>query len=223
MFQSAGVGRDPDGNAMGLGPFKLQLLDLDGGELTELAEEEGQDMLGPRVDGHGNLYYIRRPYKEPAQGGSPWRALLDFLLFPLRLVFALFSWLNFFTARYSGKPLTTAGGPRREGADMKQMMVWGNLIDAEQAARQGARSGQDAPDLVPRSWQLVRRMGGGEPEVLARGVLSFDLVSSDGTLVYTNGSAVFFQAKGQRPRTLCKEQSILQVVALPTGESEKVD
>src|SRR6185503_5267171 len=137
----------------------------------------------------------------------------DFLLFPARLLYALFQWLNFFTARYSGRPLTTAGGPKREGADIKQMMVWGNLIDAEQAARESAGRGDDTPDLVPSSWQLVRRTADGAVQVLASGVLSFD-VADDGAVVYTNGSAVYLiDAAGMRTR-LCVDAGIEQVVVV---------
>jgi hypothetical protein len=49
---------------------------------------------------------------------------------------------------------------------------------------------KDAPAWVPRSWQLVRQLTNGVAEVIAEGVLSFDL-GEDGTIVYTNGSAIY--------------------------------
>jgi len=189
VFQSAGIGRDGEGNPVGVGPFAVQRLDLERGAMEEIAADPACDLLSPRLDPQGQLHVIRRPY-QPARRGSVWRALLDFLLFPLRLVFAILQWFNFFTARYTGRPLTTAGGPKRQGADIRQMMVWGNLIDAEQAAREGKRRGEEAPDLVPASWQLVRKGRSGAEQMLAKGVLAYDL-AADGTIVYTNGSAIF--------------------------------
>ena len=54
---------------------------------------------------------------------------------------------------------------------------------------------------------------GEEPEVLARGVLSFDLCD-DGAVVYTNGAAIYrLDADGSRQR-LHKGAQILQVAVL---------
>ena len=215
VFQSAGIGRDKSGAFHSLGPFAVKRLDLDGGELTTLLEDAGHDLLGPRIAPDGTLLCIRRPYKGRS-GATFLAAMKDFVLFPARLLHALFQWLNFFTARYSGRPLTTAGDPNRKGADMKQMMVWGNLIDAEQAARDGAGQGGDSPDLVPSSWQLVRRDADGTIQSLASGVLSFD-VADDGSLVYTNGTAVYLIAQGAK-RRICTDHGIEQVIVVgPTA------
>jgi hypothetical protein len=211
VFQSAGIGRDKSGAFHSLGPFAIKRLDLDGGDLVTLLEDPGHDLLGPRMAPDGSLLCIRRPYKGRS-GATFLAAMKDFVLFPARVLHALFQWLNFFTARYSGRPLTTAGGPKREGADIKQMMIWGNLIDAEQAARESAGRGDDTPDLVPLSWQLLRRGADGRIQILASGVLSFD-VGEDGAVVYTNGSAVYVIADGSR-RRLCTDQGIEQVIVV---------
>lgn len=209
VFQSAGIGRDADGRYHSLGPCAVKRLRLSTGEIEPLAESAHHDCLGPRLCPDGSLLYIRRPYRGVARF-SLGAALKDLLLFPVRLVVALFHWLNFFSVRYSGKPLTTSGGPRQEGADIRRMMIWGNLVDAEQAAREAAARGEDSPGLVPAAWELVRH--GAIPEVLARGVLSFD-VGGDGTLVYSNGSAVFvLETTG--PRRLLVDAAIEQVVIL---------
>jgi hypothetical protein len=132
---------------------------------------------------------------------------------PFRLLFAVFQWLNLFTAMYTGRKLTSSGGPEREGPDLKWMVVWGNLIEARKAERRGRMRGEEAPDLVPRSYELVRHRPDGEPEVLARAVLAFDL-ASDGTILVSNGSAVDrLEPDGHRER-LCTAPRIGQVVAL---------
>jgi hypothetical protein len=210
VYQSAGVGRDPHGRPLGIAPFAVQELDLEQGETRTIAEDGGQDLLAPKVGAGGALYYIRRPHAR-LEGASFGRAMLDFVLFPARLLFALFQYLNFFTTRYTGRPLTTAGGPRRAGADLRQMMIWGNLIDTQRAGAEG--DGEEPPAVVPRSWELVRQSGDGRADVLARSVVSFDLYP-DGDIVYSTGSAIYFlSADGKRERA-CVASRVEQVVAL---------
>jgi len=213
VFQSAGVGRDANGRFSGLGPFAVQQLDLDSGELECLAEDPHHDLLGPQKAADGALYYIRRPYAGDKVKFHPLRALLDAVLFPLRLVHALFQYLNFFSMRYTGKPLANSQGAAQRQPDLKQMMIWGNLIDAERAAREDRLGDPDAPSLVPSSWQLVRRSESGVTEVLAKSVLSFD-IAGDGSLLYTNGSAIHRMKPGAASERIAVQKMIEQVVAL---------
>lgn len=212
VYHSSGIARNKEGFVTGIGPAAVRQVDLDRGEVETLAEDPRHDLLAPRRGASGTLYFVRRPWRG-ADRTTFGAAMKDFLLFPGRLLFAFFQWLNFFSVRYSGKPLTTAGGPRKEGADIRQMMIWGNLIDAEQAARESADRGEDAPDLVPQSWQLVRQTGSGEQTVLARGVLAFDL-AEDGSLVYTNGNAIWRMGDDGKKERLCVDRQIEQVVAV---------
>jgi hypothetical protein len=71
---------------------------------------------------------------------------------------------------------------------MKQMFILGNLVDAAKVSREAQTD--DAPALVPQSWQLIRQAQGAAPQVLAKGVLSYDL-AGDGSLIYSNGSAIY--------------------------------
>jgi hypothetical protein len=163
------------------------------------------------MDSRGQLFYIQRPWKSPFAKPPWWRGVLDFLLFPFRLLFALFQFLNFFTVRYTGKTLTNSGGAQQREADLKQMMIWGNMIDARQAARNPGND--DAPDLVPKDWELVCRDHTGTTSTLARGVLSFDLCS-DGSLLYTNGSAVYLRSVDGKTERVVKDGLISKVIAL---------
>src|SRR5262249_21667691 len=144
VYQSAGIGRARNGAPGGLGPFVVHRLDLARGEVATPLESPGHDFLGPREAADGTLYAIRRPYSAAVKL-SPLRMVLDFLLFPFRLVYAVFQYLNFFSTKYTGSPLTTAGGPKREGADIRKMMIWGNLIDAREAAREAEREAGEPP------------------------------------------------------------------------------
>lgn len=205
VYHSAGVGRDAAGRPTGLGPSEIHLLDLESGELKTLASDARSDLVWPRLAPDGSLYYVSRPWRTSS---GFWRAQLDFLLFPFRLLYAVFQYLNFFSARYTGKPLTTAGGPERRGADARQMLVWSNLLSAGEGAE------DDEPKAeVPRSWRLLRRSPTGDTTALAAGVLSFDL-RDDGSLLYSTGTAVYQLAPDGRRERLLVDSGIRQVVAL---------
>jgi len=198
VYQSAAVGRDAAGRAAALGPSEVHLLDLQSGALETLAADPDADLLCPQLDAEGTLFCLRRPHRR--QERSFFAAVLDVLLIPARLLFAVFQYLNFFSARYTGKPLTTAGA-RQKGADVRKMMVWSNLMEAEQAG-----AGDEPPPAVPRSWQLVRIRPGQGPATIAGGVLAFDL-ADDGSIVYSTGAAVHhLGADGRHERLLAGER-----------------
>lgn len=209
VYQSAGIGRNAQGFFTGLGPYRIERLDLDKGDLDTLVEDDGHDHLLPRMLADGTLYFIRRPYNanpRPKLG----QLLLDIAAFPWRLLRAIFHYLDFFSMIYSGKPLTSAGGPKREGPDQRYLMLWGRWIDVQQAERRARQKGDAG--LVPRDWELVHRRGGGAEEVLAKGVLSYDLCD-DGTIVYSDGRRVRHLTP-QGDRELFQAAMIEKVVAL---------
>jgi hypothetical protein len=211
VFQSAGMARNQAGYAVGRGPFTLQKIDVEGGRLQTVAEDPKADLLGPKMAADGTLYYIRRPYEPPMAKVSFGRAVLDLLLLPFRLLYALFQFINFFTMRYTGKGLTTAGGTAQREADVRQMMIWGNLVNAQKAAREAGDD--DAPALVPKTWELVKQDRSGATEVLERGVVHFDLCP-DGAVLYSNGSALFLRHANGKTERLLKDALIEQVAAL---------
>ena len=211
LFQSAGIGRNAAGFALARGPFAIHELDLGAHEVQTVLEDPAADLMNPKMDARGQLFYIKRPWKNPFAKPPWWRGILDFLLFPFRLLFALFQFLNFFTVRYTGKTLTTSGGAQQREADLKQMMIWGNMVDAQKAAR--TQDDNDAPDLVPKNWELLCKDHTGTTSTLARGVVSFDLCG-DGSLVYSNGSAIFLRRADGKTERLVKDGLISKVVAL---------
>jgi len=214
VFQSAAIGRNQHGFAVTQAPFAIHRLDLEAGTVTTLAEDLKSDLLTPQLAADGSLYYIRRPYRDPNQPPSIWRYALDLVLLPFRLLFAIFQFLNFFTVRYTGNTLTTTGAARQKHADFRKMMIWGNLLDADKAAD---RAQDGTPALVPKSWELIRRTHQGSignEAVLARGVLSFDLYA-DGSVLYSNGSAIYRADRKGGLERLAKDALIEQVVAVP--------
>jgi hypothetical protein len=209
VFQSSAIGRNQAGFAIAQGPFTIQKLDLDAGEVTTLIEDPKADLLAPYLAKDGTLFYIRRPYRDPNQRPGWLHGVLDLILLPFRLLYAVFQFLNFFTVRYTGNTLTNAGDMRRKQADIRQMMIWGNMIDAEKAAREGDR---EEAALVPKTWELIRQSGN-QRNVVAKGALSFD-IGSDGAVIYSNGSAIYCVAPDGKTERLAQAALIEQVVAL---------
>lgn len=208
VFQSAGIGRNEHGQFAALGPFILQELDAETLQLTTLLENPKFDYLAPQMLADGRLFYIRRPYQEHQRFG-PLHMLKDAALFPFRLAFAIFQFLNFFSAMFTGKKLTSAGGPKGNEMDMKQMMIWGNLVRAQAPSREE----NEGADLVPKSWELKCRTADGKSQTLASGVLAYD-TTADGAIVYTNGNAVFLLQPDGRQERILTERMIQQVFFL---------
>lgn len=207
LYQSSGLARSDEGYVVATGPASIKLLDLDNNEVTPVMDDPKFDFMQPKVDKQGNLYYIRRPYEvQQYKGGN---VLLDTILFPFRLVRAIFHYLNFFSLMYSRKPLTTASGPEVK-ADLKDILIKGKRIDAEKALRKESRV-NGIPSLVPSSWQLVKRSQTGEEWVLARNVASFDITSED-AILYSNGYAVFGLSTGNC-NVLLRDKYIADVIA----------
>jgi hypothetical protein len=212
VYQSAGLGRDPAGHPRGTSPASIHRLELRSGRVEHLLADEAHDYVQPRLDAQGRLYCVRRPRREGSPM-APLRLLLDVALIPVRVLFALFQWVNFFSLRWGGKPLVSNGPLRRQNADPREMFQRGNLFAAQEEAQKGKDAGDDTPALAPPGWHLVRRDPDGALHTLARGVVAFDL-ASDGTAVYSNGNAVYaLSPDGARAR-LCKGEAIVEVVAL---------
>jgi len=208
VFQSAGIGRNREGHFLALGSFSLQELDARAGEMTTLLEDRCYDYLAPQGLKDGSLLYIRRPYTQHERV-HPVRAIKDVVLFPFRLLYAIVQYLNFFSAAYTGRKLTSGGAKGRE-MDMKQMMIWGNLVRAQRPSTVE----EESADLVPKSWELCRRSSNGDTTVLAGGVLAYD-VNDDGGIVFTNGNAIFLLPPAGRKQHLLTESMIEQVFFVP--------
>jgi hypothetical protein len=210
VFQSAGVAHNEAGHIVGMAPYSIQTLALDDSQLATLLESPEHDYLAPRLSRNDTLYFIRRPYKMNRQPRNLLRGLEDILLFPYRLLYAIFQFLNFFSARYTGRPLSQSGPLLQKQADQRQMILWGNVVEAQKGI---AGDPKDGPSLVPASWELCRKLPGHDIEVLAKSVLSFDL-DCDGGVLYSNGSTIFHLTSNGEKTKLHKAAFIEKVVAL---------
>lgn len=208
LFQSSGLARDERGYIVAQGHASIQMLNMESGSVTPVLENPRFDHLKPRVCTAGNLLFIRRPFEAPRYELSS--IFTDTLLFPFRLLRALFHYLNFFSLMYTRKPLTSASGPAVQ-ADIKNILLQGRRIDAEKALR-SERPVQGVPSLVPSTWELVSRNREGEERVLATNVASYD-ISPDGTIVYSNGRGVFVLGQDGSAGLALKDELVGEVFA----------
>jgi hypothetical protein len=184
VYQSSGVARHPQhGHVAAVAHATLCRLDYKSGQLDTLVDDRQHDFVAPKMAADGTLYAIRRPVEKPAHeraGG----ALVDTVMMPVRLLKAVFGYLNFFSTVYGKEPLRSAGGPRTPELDQDLGRLWlhGRMIEL----RKVRDDPQHAGNLVPASWELVRRPHGGSWQTLAKHVASFDL-RANGSVVYTNG------------------------------------
>ena len=190
-----------------IGHATLCRLDYRSGQLDVLADDARFDFVAPRIDAAGNLYAIRRPIEKPA-GERAGSALLDTVLFPVRILKAVFGFLNVFSMIYGKEPLRSAGGPRTPELDQDLGKIWlqGRLIDLQRVRDDPQYAGK----LVPASWELVRRRGSGDWDVLAKHVASFDL-AGDGTVAYSNGNEVLAQRGDAAPARVAQHELIESV------------
>jgi hypothetical protein len=211
VFQSAGISRDGAGYIIEQGHSTIEQLDFDQQEVITLASDPKYDLLSPQMTADGTLYYIRRPYRPLRQRVRPWQTLKEILLMPLHLLTAIFEWLNYFTRRYTGKSLLAAHQPQRMG---QKMVFLGRVVDVGTEVERNRRFGDaDSPALVPRAWELVKQRPHQQPEIIGAGVLAFD-VGADGSIVYSNGSAVYGMRPGSVPERLLLDRPIEQVVMI---------
>jgi hypothetical protein len=186
-------------------------VDVDSGDLAEIAAENGRDLLQPLQTEDGALYYIRKPYESRAASATLATSLKDAALFPFRLGRAILQYFNVFSMMYTGKPLVSSRGAVQRWIDPRQAFIYGNLANAAMMRAPAGDAGENA--LAPASWELVRRGRDSGSEVVARHVLAFD-VAADNSILYSNGAAVMrIDSDGRRDRLFGGEM-ISKVVAL---------
>ncbi len=188
-YDSRGIAYDQKGVFGGFGPAGIFRLDTKSGELEELIANSSFDCCKPRDDASGNIYYIKKPYRQ--QGTKNAMNFKDILFMPVKLFKAVFGWLNFFTQRYAGQSLKTSGANPAQTREKtpEEIFIEGNLVNVLKAEKENQKSGEAHPGAVPRDWQLVKRASGGGETVIKQGVLDFCL-TEDGDIIYSNGNFI---------------------------------
>lgn len=194
MFDSAGVGRDADGNFSGkYAPAVICSLDLGTMEIKEIFGEKELSCTKPKQAADGTVYCIQRPNKEK-RGGNP---LLEIVLIPYRIVQAIVMFVQAFVTMFTGKSMTSGGSNPARGreTDSRKLFVDGNLIEAEKELKRNKRFKDKEYGFIPMSWKLVK-IENGKAVPIKSGVCDFDLCK-DGGLYCTNGKHIFYIKDGK--------------------------
>lgn len=187
-FSTAGYARNQNGMIAATSPRSISYFDLDRKTMTEIISDEKYDFLHPREDKRGNLYYIKQPYGgEKPQGGITFK---DVVMFPYRIIKGLFGFLNFFTTVFGGESLksggSSAGNTKFKEKSQKELIIEGNVINAEKLDKINEANGDKLSGIMPLSRVLVRRSPDGSEEVLKKGVLDYN-IDENGSIVFSNG------------------------------------
>lgn len=204
VYQSTGIARDAVGLVAGYGPTEINLLDAEHGSLKTLLASPVHDYLAPRMTRDGTLFAMRRPYQGLPQMPDPRAHLKDGLLAPFRLAYAGFRYLDFFSMRYTGKPLATSGNTRARKIDARKLLERQNLAAVDDAEEEGALR------RAPADWVLVRRRPGGDEDVVATNVVAFDL-ERDGSVIVSDGDGIERIAEGARKTRLSRAPRVTAI------------
>jgi len=207
-FQSSGIGRNERGEIVALGPAAIHRLDQASGKMETVLEDDDFDFLQPKTDNSGALYYIRRPYS--ARDDLPLgQKLKAFLLMPFHLAGAIFGFLDAFSRMFGKQSLRPAGkGPGLPVAQSRYATFHETTIQLERVLNKRGKV-DDSTQLVPKTWELVRRTSSGDETVIAKHVVSFD-IGAAGELIYSDGLRVWLA--GTSPRKLHEGHIIQSVV-----------
>lgn len=185
FYDSCGIGKDKDGNFAGYSSRAIFHLDLNSGQVEEVISLAAHDCISPREDSLGNIYFIKRPVTKSNRSSA---SLVDFLLIPVKILKAIFHWINFFTMRYSGETLTTTGAnpANAKQKSPKEIFIDDNLINVQKTLKENETKGEKYPGIIPRSWELTKLSASGDMTCVKRGVLAFD-IDANGHIIYSNG------------------------------------
>lgn len=199
LFDSRGAGRNQTMQLVGYGAASLYELDKDNA-CNEILAEEGFDLIAPKQDKDGNLYYIRKPYKTARQKSGI--GILDILLFPFRLVANFFKLLFFLSniGRKSDKKTSsnTAGANPAvtPGKSEKDLYIMDEMINLENEEKAAARKKDQNAGIAPARFELYKRAADGTATRVKQGVFAYDL-ADDGTVYYTNGKCIIKLQNGE--------------------------
>jgi hypothetical protein len=193
VYSSTAIGRDMAGTMAGFAPSEINLLDAEHGTLETIVRDPTFDYLAPRMMADGTLYAMRRPYRSGPPAPTPAAMLKDGVLAPMRLMYAGYRYLDFFTMRYTGKPLTTSGSTQGRRVDARRLLERQNVAGA-------GEDDDETASRAPDDWVLVRRSPGGEDREVARHVAAFDVAKNGSILVSDGVTLLRIDPSGVRTR-----------------------
>lgn len=185
-FSTAGYARNQYGAVTATGPRSIAYLNLDNSSMSEIVADEAYDYLHPQEDKNGVLYYIRQPYGgEKPESGITFK---DVLLFPVRIIKSIFGFLNVFSILFGGESLKSGGaanGAKFKQRSEKDLIIEGNVINAEKLDKINEADGDKMSGIMPASRMLIKRLADGSEEIIKKGVLDYVLCDKD--IIISNG------------------------------------
>lgn len=177
-------------------PRQVNRLDLATGELETVLADDKFDYFAPIMDTQGNLYAIRRPYREH-DSTDPVGTAKDLLTAPFKILKAIVGWLDFFTKRYSGESLKTSGAnpARTKPKSEEELFIEGNLVKADKNLLKNQADGEKFAGFIPKSWELIKCLPTGEIQIIKKGVMAYCLADDD--VVISNGKSIVKITNGQ--------------------------
>lgn len=210
-YDSCGLAYNQQGYLVGLGAKGIFTLNLKTSSIDTIIEDDKYDFSKPQADAQGNLYFIRKPHKSNSNQTT---SIKDIVLAPVKIIKAIFGWLDFFTQRYAGESLkknTSGNNPAKViQASEEELFIEGNLINVKKSLGENQKSGEKHPGIIPRSWELIKMLPTGELTTLKKGVLSYTL-KKDGTLIYSNGKHLIEVTPDQLEKSLFQGNLISKI------------
>ena len=199
----------------------IMAVDQEAGSIETLFEEENNDLLKPRNDADGNFYFIRQPYKSPKVQKEPvWKSVL---LFPLRIIKAIFGFFNAFSVIFGGEPLRKnqkKDDVKTRDKSPRQIFFEERLLEAEKNEKENAAAGDKNPGIFPRSRVLVRISPDKTETVLCKGVMDYTLC--DEGIICSNGKELLLIDRDGSEKVLCKAE-LAESISVISGEAAASD
>ena len=214
-YDSKGLGMSSRMEIVSVGAASIFKTNPEGTFCDEVLSERGYDLLCPKIDNAGNLYYIKRPYKTGAKKGGG-NLFLDIILLPFRLVANIIKGLIYLSkigAKKKGRKNVNTFGDnpsvQQELSDY-DLFVYGEQLNAAKEEKVNSKKDKTA-GFAPKSYELFRIKPGGDKQLVRRGVLSYDIDPS-GALYYSNGRYVF-KAGDADDKVVFKDKLIFNIKA----------
>ncbi len=137
------------------------------------------------------------------------------IMFPYRIVKGLFGFLNYFATIFGGEPLKSGGasnGVKFRQRSKKDLMIEGNVINAEKLDKINEASGDKHGGIMPQSRMLIRRTADGSEEIIKKGVL--DYIPVDSGVIVSNGRHLLRVDRDGNETHIAKAKLAVNLVAV---------
>ena len=96
------------------------------------------------------------------------------------------------------------------------MFIDGNLINAGEEMERNQKSGDKFPGVIPRSYELCRRLGpNGDEEIIKKGIIAY-AVDTNGDVICSNGNHLLklTHAGGKYEEALLTKEKAISFISI---------